>query len=208
MEFLDALRNVKLFLMDIQAAVVDLLSFTLKLLMMQMPPESPWMGRSSMDGQSELTSQSLRDLILQHPVSTWEDQAETQEAVAVEDTGEDAEVTVIEDMEEIDMVVEIGTEMTEEVEIDIMKTDTGIDTTTEEMTETGIMREEALLLPVTTEVTRMRGEVDMILILQLTAMERGQDQGPQVHMRETQGQDASTDLEAVNMREDIKKLRY
>ena len=32
--------------------------------------------------------------------------------------------------------------------------------------------------------------------------------GHQVHMRETQGQDASIDLEVVNMKGDIKKLRY
>merc|ERR1719471_2293406 len=149
--------------------------------MMQMPQESPWMGRSWMDDQSESTSLSLKDHILQHLGSTWEDRVETQEAAAVEDSEEDAEVTVIEDMEaEIDMVV-IGTEMTEEEEIDIMKTDTGIDTTTEETTETDTMREEVLLLQVMTEV---------------------------ILMRETQGQDASIDLEVVNMKGDIKKLRY
>ena len=31
--------------------------------------------------------------------------------------------------------------------------------------------------------------------------------GHQVHMRETQGQDASIDLEVVNMKGDIEKLR-
>merc|ERR1719348_1986519 len=145
LEFSVALRNVKLFLMDTPAVAVALHSFTLKQSMMQMPPESPWMGRSWMDDQSESTSQSLKDHILQHLGSTWEDQVETQEAAAAEDSEEDAEDTVIEDMEaEIDMVV-IGTEMTEE---------------------------------------------ETILILLLTAMERGQDQGHQVHMRETQGQDA------------------
>jgi len=208
LEFSVALRNVKLFLMDTLVVAVALHSFTLKQSMMQMPPESPWMGRSWMDDQSESTSQSLKDHILQHLGSTWEDRVETQEAAAVEDSEEDAEVTVIEDMEaEIDMVV-IGTEMTEEEEIDIMKTDTGIDTTTEETTETDTMREEVHLLQVMTEVILMREEEDTILILLLTAMERGQDQGHQVHMRETQGQDASIDLEVVNMKGDIKKLRY
>jgi len=151
-----------------------------------------------MDDQSESTSQSPRDHILQHLVSTWDDQAETQEVEVVEDIEEDAEDTVIEAMEEV-------TDMEVVQEIDTMRIDTGIDMMTEEMIETDIMREEALLLQAMTEVILMRG--DMILILPPTAMERGLDQGLLVHTRETQGQDASTDLEVVNMKGDIEKMR-
>ena len=91
---------------------------------------------------SESISQLLKDLILQLLVSTWVDPAEIPEVVVEEDTGEDVEVIVTEDME-----VEIDTEVTDTE----MTAETGT-------TETGEKGEETLRGEKENGMRRLQGD--------------------------------------------------
>jgi len=212
LDSLGTLTSVKWFLTDILVAVVDLLLFTTRLLMTLRRPGRKWTGKSWMGSRSVLISPSPSDLTPQHRGCTWDDQVVTS---AVEDV-----VVIVVDIEVVEEVivtldpamtdteeVVTDTEMTDvtgdmidmmtEIVTDIMMTGTGM---RGEMTETGIMTEEEV--PVMEDIPRTEDTTPIHLLLHLD-MARDLAQGLQVHMREIPDQEGNTDLEAVNMTEDI-----
>merc|ERR1719210_2509376 len=176
-------------------------------------PGRKWMGKSWMGSRSVWTSPSPSDLTPQHRGCTWDDQVVTSAVedvvvivVDIEVVGEGVIVTPDPAMTDTEEEV-TDTEMTDvtgdmidmmtEIVTDIMMTGTGM---RGEMTETGIMTEEEV--PVMEDIQRTEDMIPIHLLLHQD-MARDLAQGPQVPMREIPDQEENTDLEAVNMTEDI-----